>query len=88
MPDRSCVHIDAITNIKQPKRHVCDECVKMGAAGPSAHLPGMRRHALLRAQSPRDEARARDRPAHPVIASAEAGERWLYCYPDDEFEEY
>jgi hypothetical protein len=22
--------------------------------------------------------------AHPVIASAEAGERWLYCYLDDQ----
>ena len=25
---------------------------------------------------------------HPVIASAEPGEKWLYCYPDDEFAEY
>jgi len=25
---------------------------------------------------------------HPVIASAEPGERWLYCYPDDGFAEY
>jgi Zn-finger in ubiquitin-hydrolases and other protein len=25
---------------------------------------------------------------HPVIASAEPGERWLYCYPDDAFSEY
>lgn len=25
---------------------------------------------------------------HPVIASAEPGERWLYCYPDDEFAAY
>ena len=22
---------------------------------------------------------------HPVIASAEPGEQWLYCYPDDVF---
>ncbi len=26
--------------------------------------------------------------AHPVIASAEAGEHWLYCYPDDAFADY
>jgi hypothetical protein len=26
--------------------------------------------------------------AHPVIASAEPGERWLYCFPDDGFAEY
>jgi hypothetical protein len=25
---------------------------------------------------------------HPVIASAEPGERWLYCYPGDAFAEY
>ena len=25
---------------------------------------------------------------HPVIVSAEPGERWLYCYPDDAFAEY
>jgi Zn-finger in ubiquitin-hydrolases and other protein len=25
---------------------------------------------------------------HPVVASAEPGERWLYCYPDDAFAEY
>jgi hypothetical protein len=25
---------------------------------------------------------------HPVIASAQPGEHWLYCYPDDAFCEY
>ena len=25
---------------------------------------------------------------HPVIASAEIGERWLYCYPDEQVAEY
>jgi hypothetical protein len=25
---------------------------------------------------------------HPVIASAEPGERWMYCYPDDAFAEH
>jgi hypothetical protein len=25
---------------------------------------------------------------HPVIASAEPREQWLYCYPDDAFAEY
>jgi hypothetical protein len=25
---------------------------------------------------------------HPVIASAEPGERWLYCYPDDQLAKY
>ncbi|WP_235048385.1 UBP-type zinc finger domain-containing protein [Arcticibacter svalbardensis] len=25
---------------------------------------------------------------HPVIASAEKGERWLWCYPDEQFVDY
>ena len=25
---------------------------------------------------------------HPVFASAEIGERWLYCFTDDAFVEY
>ena len=25
---------------------------------------------------------------HPVVASAEPGERWLYCFPDEAFAEY
>jgi hypothetical protein len=25
---------------------------------------------------------------HPVIASAEPGERWLSCFPDDAFKEH
>jgi hypothetical protein len=25
---------------------------------------------------------------HPVIASAQPGERWLWCYPDELYTEY
>jgi hypothetical protein len=25
---------------------------------------------------------------HPVIASAQPGERWLWCYPHEQFMEY
>jgi hypothetical protein len=36
------------------------------------------RHATRHAQS----------TGHPVIASAEPGERWFYCYTDEVFAEY
>jgi hypothetical protein len=39
--------------------------------------------------SPNRHASAHARSSHhPVIASAEPGERWLYCFPDDAFAEY
>jgi len=56
--------------------------------GPSTHVPGMRAHALLRNSPNRHATKHARTSGHPVIASAEPGERWLYCYPDDEFAEY
>ena len=55
----------------------------------SPDVPDLRRDSLLRlvAESPRVEAR-HETSTHPVIASAEPGERWLYCYPDEAFAEY
>ena len=89
MTDESCAHIAAVAAVKRAARHECEECVKTGSRW--VHLrtcqecgrtlccdnsPG--RHATKHAKS----------TAHPVIASAEPGERWLYCYPDDAFAEY
>jgi hypothetical protein len=89
MPDQSCTHIAAITTVKQPKRRVCEECVKTGSRW--VHLrtcqecgntnccdDSPNRHATKHAHA----------TSHPVIASAEPGERWLYCYPDEAFVEY
>ena len=32
MPGTTCKHIDAVTSVRPPKAHVCDECVTMGGA--------------------------------------------------------
>jgi hypothetical protein len=46
-------------------------------------------HTLCCDSSPARHASAHARASgHPVIASAEIGERWLYCYPDEETVEY
>lgn len=57
--------------------------------GPSAHVPDLWHDALLRqlAESPHATKHARA-ATYPVIASAEADERWLYCYPDNAFAGY
>ena len=84
-----CADIESVTTVKHPKAHVCEECIKIGS--PWVHLrtcqtcgvtlccdSSPNRHA-------RKHAHARN---HPVIASAEPGEHWLYCYPHDAFAEY
>ena len=67
-----------------PKVHVCEECVKLGDTW--VHLrtclecgnvaccdSSKNKHATKHAHATN----------HPVIASAQPHERWLYCYPDD-----
>jgi hypothetical protein len=84
-----CQHIEAITEIKQPKAHECEECVKIGATW--VHLRTCQTCGGTRCcdSSPNRHATKHARESgHPVIASAERGERWLYCYPDDGFAKY
>ena len=89
MADGICAHIDAITEIKHPKQHVCEECVKTGSRW--VHLRTCQEcdATLCCDSSPNKHASKHAKASnHPVIASAEQGERWLYCYPDDAFAEY
>jgi hypothetical protein len=59
-------------------------------SAPSGFTCGPVRNATLCCDSsPNHHATGHARASgHPVIASAERGERWLYCYPDEVFAEY
>ncbi len=84
-----CPHILAVASIRGPQRRVCEECEKIHARW--VHLRTCQEcgATLCCDSSPNRHASAHARAAgHPVIASAEPGERWLYCYPDDSFAEY
>jgi hypothetical protein len=85
----ACAHFTSIEAVKPPKLYQCDECVKIGSewvhlrtcqecGGTHCCDNSLERHATRHAQT----------SGHPVIASAEPGERWLYCYPDDAFGRY
>ena len=90
MPSNApCAHIGAITTVKQAKRHECEECVKIGARWVHLRTSQEYDRTLCCDDSPNKHASKHARASgHPVIASAEPGERWLYCYPDDVFSEY
>ena len=88
MPDVTCSHIEAVTAVKHPKTRKCEECVKIG--GKWVHLRTCQEcgATLCCDSSPNRHATAHARASrHPVIASAEPGENWLYCYVDDAFAE-
>ena len=89
MPDTMCAHLKKITDVKQPKVRECAECVKIGARW--LHLRTCQECGVTLCcdDSPNRHASQHARAAkHPVIASAEPGERWMYCFVDDAFAEY
>jgi hypothetical protein len=85
----TCTHIEAVTSVKQPRERTCDECVKLGS--PWVHLRTCQScgATLCCDSSPnRHASKHAAASGHPVIASGEPGERWLYCFPDEAFAEY
>jgi hypothetical protein len=84
-----CAHIAAITTIRTAERRECEECVKIGAKW--VHLRTCQECGTTRCcdSSPNKHASAHSRSSgHPVVASAEPGEQWLFCFPDKSFAEY
>jgi ubiquitin-hydrolase Zn-finger-containing protein len=85
----TCAHIDALGDLKQPKQHACEECVKLGARWVHLRTCQTCGVTLCCDSSPNRHASKHARASqHPVIASAEPGERWLYCFPDEAYVEY
>lgn len=84
-----CEHIDGIEEIKHPKGHECEECVKMGSVWVHLRTCQSCGVTLCCDSSPNRHASRHARATdHPVVCSAERGEHWLYCFPDDAFAEY
>lgn len=89
MADDVCPHIAAITDVKHAKQQVCEECVKIGSEWVHLRVCQTCGVTLCCDNSPRRHMSHHARTSkHPVIASAQPGERWLYCFPDDAFAEY
>jgi uncharacterized UBP type Zn finger protein len=87
--EQACAHIEAITEVTPPRKRECEECVKIRAQWVHLRTCQACGVTLCCDSSPNKHASAHARATgHPVIASAERGERWLYCYPDDAIAAY
>lgn len=89
MSRQTCAHLAAISTVKLPQRRVCEECMKTGDSW--VHLRTCQECGITLCcdSSPnRHASKHAHASKHPVIASAELGERWLYCYPDEQVAEY
>lgn len=88
MPADGCAHIAAVASVN-PGGRECAECVKGRSRWVHLRTCQTCGATLCCDSSPNRHASAHARSSsHPVIASAEPGERWLYCFPDDAYAEY
>lgn len=87
--DSLCTDLKGWKEIKKPKAHECEECIKNGTRW--VHLrtcqtcgvtlccdSSENRHATKHFQE----------TGHPVVISAERGETWAWCYEHRQFLEY
>jgi hypothetical protein len=89
MSEGICSHIESVEEIRAPKRRECEECVPMGARWVHLRTCQQCGTTLCCDSCPnRHASKHAGATGHPVIASAEPGERWLYCYPDEAFAVY
>jgi Zn-finger in ubiquitin-hydrolases and other protein len=80
-----CTHLDAVTYVDAPGVvEGCEECLATG--GRWAHLRMCQTcgHIGCCDNSPGKHATANHKETgHPIIRSAEPGEDWSWCYPDE-----
>jgi hypothetical protein len=84
-----CADIAGISAVKTPRARVCEACVSIGSSWVHLRTCQACGVTLCCDSSPnRHATRHAGSSGHPVVASAEPGERWLYCYTDEVFAEY
>ncbi|MEJ1237952.1 UBP-type zinc finger domain-containing protein [Chryseolinea sp. T2] len=85
----ACQHIVSLNTLLQPKAHQCEECVKTKSRWVHLRTCQTCGVTLCCDSSPNKHATKHfHETGHPVIMSAEKGEYWLWCYPDENFVEY
>jgi len=85
----ACAHVAALRAVVPAKVRECEECVKIGSTWVHLRTCQTCGSTLCCDASPNRHASKHAKSSgHPVISSAEPGESWLYCYPDDAFIEF
>lgn len=86
---KTCRHLTAATEILPPKSYACEECVKTGSSWVHLRTCQTCGVTLCCDSSPNKHATKHfHETGHPVTASAEPGERWLWCYADELYAKY
>ena len=84
-----CEHISAIEELRLPKAYECEECVKTNSTWVHLRTCQTCGATLCCDQSPNKHMTGHyHQSGHPVVISAEPGEKWMWCYDDELFVDY
>jgi uncharacterized UBP type Zn finger protein len=80
-----CTHLDQVKLLDLPDPvDGCEECLKTGGHWVHLRMCQSCGHIGCCDNSPGKHATAHNRETgHPIIRSAEPGETWSWCYPDE-----
>ncbi|MEM6766286.1 MAG: UBP-type zinc finger domain-containing protein [Bacteroidota bacterium] len=88
MPIKSCEHLDNLEP-KHSDKYACEECVKIGATWVHLRTCQTCGKVLCCDSSPHKHATKHYKETgHPVVISAEPGEKWAWCYEHKLFMQY
>jgi hypothetical protein len=77
-----CKHLAEVHD-QQPKRRVCEDCIKTGDSWVHLRVCLTCGHVACCDSSPnRHATRHHQTTHHPIVQSIEPGEDWGWCYPD------
>jgi uncharacterized UBP type Zn finger protein len=83
MTEPACGHLDQVRSVT-PSADGCEDCLRIGAEWVHLRLCLSCGHVGCCDNSPNRHATAHHHETdHALIRSAEPGEEWGYCYPDD-----
>lgn len=84
-----CPHLTTLTKVTTGNGYVCEECMKQNRQWVHLRTCQTCGVTLCCDDSPQAHMSLHIKKSHhSVIASAEPGERWLWCYTDSSFSEY
>lgn len=84
-----CQHLAGITEVKLPEERVCEECMKIHSSWVHLRTCQTCGVTLCCDSSPNTHMTKHFRATgHPVVISAEEGERWIWCYVDQQMVGY
>ncbi len=87
MEAMACTHLDQVRDVR-PSAAGCEDCLRIGGEWVHLRMCLSCGHVGCCDNSPNRHATAHHRSSgHPLIRSAEPGESWVWCYPDELFME-